>query len=182
MTQSGIGLNSSAKEAAALTAGREREGMTTSQLESTWNTLKGKLKQRYGQLTDDDLTFAEGKGDELWGRLQGKLGISHEELNSTLDDLNSAAHGTLEEVKAKAAEISDQVRAKAGDVVEDLQHRATALGEEARAQGAAAYDVARRRARGLWDDGEEYVRTNPRESLVTAAVAGLVVGLILFRR
>jgi uncharacterized protein YjbJ (UPF0337 family) len=156
--------------------------MTNSQLESNWHTLKGKLKQRYGQLTDDDLTFAEGKGEELLGRLQETLGLSPEELNATLDDLDSSAQGMLEEVKAKAVEISDQVRAKAEDVVEDLKHRAAALGEDAKAQGAVAYDQARQRARGLWEDGEEYVRANPRESLLVAVAAGYFVGMTLFRR
>ena len=43
--------------------------MTNLQLKGNWNELKGKLKQKYGQLTDQDLTFAEGKEDELLGRL-----------------------------------------------------------------------------------------------------------------
>ena len=44
-----------------------------------WNEIKGKLKQKYAKLTDDDLTFAEGKEDELLGRLQKRLGKSKEE-------------------------------------------------------------------------------------------------------
>ena len=44
------------------------------QMKGTWNEVKGKLKQKYGQLTDDDLTFAEGKEDELLGRLQKTTG------------------------------------------------------------------------------------------------------------
>ena len=40
------------------------------QMKGSWNEVKGKLKQKYGQLTDDDLAFAEGKEDELLGRLQ----------------------------------------------------------------------------------------------------------------
>ena len=49
--------------------------------------MKGKLKQKYGQLTDDDLTFAEGKDDELLGRLQQKLGRTKDELRKELEDL-----------------------------------------------------------------------------------------------
>ena len=152
--------------------------MNTDQLESTWGTLKGKLKQRYGQLTDDDLTFAEGKGEELLGRVQAKLGVSRAELDSTLDDLVATAEGNLEQAKGKAAEFSDQVR----DVVEDLKQRATVLGEDAKAKGAAAYDEARQRARGLLDEGEQYVRANPRESILAAVVAGFVAGIVVFRR
>ena len=156
--------------------------MTTTQLENSWGALKGKLKQKYGQLTDDDLIFAEGKGEELLSRLQEKLGLSREELQATLDELAAATQGKLEGVKATVAEISDQVRAKAGDVVEDLKHKATVIGEEAKAQGTAAYNEAQRRARGLWADGEEYVRANPRESLLVAVAAGFVAGLLILRR
>ncbi|MEO8350587.1 MAG: CsbD family protein [Chthoniobacteraceae bacterium] len=156
--------------------------MTTSQLENNWNELKGKLKQRYSKLSDDDLLFGEGKGEELLGRLQQKLGISRQELDATLNDLASTAQGSLKQVKTKAAQVSDQFREKTGDVVADLKQRATALGEDARVQSAAAYDEARRRACGLWEDGEEYVRTNPRESLVMALAAGFVAGILLVRQ
>jgi uncharacterized protein YjbJ (UPF0337 family) len=49
-------------------------------VKGTWNTVKGKLKQAYGNLTDDDLRFEEGKEDELLGRLQKKTGQTKEEL------------------------------------------------------------------------------------------------------
>jgi uncharacterized protein YjbJ (UPF0337 family) len=49
--------------------------------------VKGKLKQKYAQLTDNDLTFAEGKDEELLGRLQQKLGKSKEDLRKELENL-----------------------------------------------------------------------------------------------
>lgn len=42
--------------------------------------MKGKIKQKYGQLTDDDLTYAEGKEDEMWGKVQQKVGKTKEEI------------------------------------------------------------------------------------------------------
>jgi uncharacterized protein YjbJ (UPF0337 family) len=57
------------------------------QLEGKWNEIKGKLKQKYGQLTDQDLTFAEGKEDELLGRLQQKLGRSKDELRAEIEKM-----------------------------------------------------------------------------------------------
>ena len=54
--------------------------MTNLNLKGNWNELKGKLKQKYGQLTDDDLTFAEGKEEEMLGRLQQRLGKSKEDV------------------------------------------------------------------------------------------------------
>jgi uncharacterized protein YjbJ (UPF0337 family) len=56
-------------------------------LKGHWNEIKGKLKQKYGQLTDDDLTFAEGKEEELLGRLQKKLGKTKEDVRSEIEAL-----------------------------------------------------------------------------------------------
>ena len=61
--------------------------MTKLNLKGNWNELKGKLKQQYGQLTDDDLTFAEGKEDEMLGRIQKRLGRSKEEVRKMLEDM-----------------------------------------------------------------------------------------------
>ncbi len=61
--------------------------MTKLELKGTWNEAKGKLKQKYGELTDDDLTFAEGKDDEMLGRLQQKLGRTKEEIRKEIADL-----------------------------------------------------------------------------------------------
>ncbi len=50
-----------------------------------WNQLKGKVKQQWADLTDDDLLYIEGKEDELLGRLQEKTGKTKEELSLWLD-------------------------------------------------------------------------------------------------
>jgi uncharacterized protein YjbJ (UPF0337 family) len=57
------------------------------QLKGSWNEVKGKLKQKYGQLTDDDLMFAEGKEDELLGRLEKRLGRTRDELRSEIEKM-----------------------------------------------------------------------------------------------
>jgi uncharacterized protein YjbJ (UPF0337 family) len=53
-------------------------------LKGSWKVIRGKLKQKYAQLTDDDLAFAEGKEDELYGRLQQRLGKTREEIKKEL--------------------------------------------------------------------------------------------------
>ena len=63
--------------------------MSNLNLKGSWNELKGKLKQQFGNLTDDDLTYNEGKDDELLGRLQKKLGKTKEELENTLSQMMS---------------------------------------------------------------------------------------------
>jgi uncharacterized protein YjbJ (UPF0337 family) len=56
-------------------------------LKGTWNELKGKIKQQYADLTDDDLLHEEGKEDELLGRLQQKTGKTKEQVKEWIDKL-----------------------------------------------------------------------------------------------
>jgi len=52
-----------------------------------WNEIKGKIKKSYGDITNDDLTYEEGKEDEMLGKLQKKTGKSKEEVNDWLNSL-----------------------------------------------------------------------------------------------
>jgi len=61
--------------------------MNKLQIKGSWNEVRGKLKQSYGNPTDDDLVFAEGKDDELLGRLQKKLGKSKDEIRQMIERL-----------------------------------------------------------------------------------------------
>ena len=56
-------------------------------LKGNWNELKGKMKQSYGDLNDDDLTYEEGKDDEFIGRIQQKLGKTKEDVIKWIQDL-----------------------------------------------------------------------------------------------
>jgi uncharacterized protein YjbJ (UPF0337 family) len=56
-------------------------------IKGNWNMVKGKLKQEYAELTDDDLVFAEGREDELVGQIQKKTGQSKEEVKKFFDSL-----------------------------------------------------------------------------------------------
>jgi uncharacterized protein YjbJ (UPF0337 family) len=57
------------------------------QIKGGWNEMKGKIKQAYGDLTDDDLAYEEGKDDELLGKLQQKTGKSRDELVKWINSL-----------------------------------------------------------------------------------------------
>ena len=61
--------------------------MTKLELKGTWNEMKGKLKQKYAQLTDDDLLFEEGKEEEVIGRIQKKTGESKENIRDFISRL-----------------------------------------------------------------------------------------------
>lgn len=61
--------------------------MNSTEIKGNWNELKGKLKQKYADLTDDDLLYEEGKEDEMYGKIQQKLGQTKEEFHKILSDL-----------------------------------------------------------------------------------------------
>jgi uncharacterized protein YjbJ (UPF0337 family) len=60
--------------------------MNNLKIKGSWNIVKGKLKQKYADLTDDDLAFAEGKEEELYGRLQLRLGKTREEIRGEIKE------------------------------------------------------------------------------------------------
>jgi uncharacterized protein YjbJ (UPF0337 family) len=60
--------------------------MDSTEMKGNWNVIKGKLKQTYGDLTDDDLTYTEGQEDETWGRIQKKVGKSKEQIQKEISE------------------------------------------------------------------------------------------------
>lgn len=61
--------------------------MNELKFKGNWNRVKGKMKEKYGKLTDDDLEYAEGKEDQLLGRLQQKLGKSKDEVRQIISNM-----------------------------------------------------------------------------------------------
>jgi uncharacterized protein YjbJ (UPF0337 family) len=61
--------------------------MNTISVKGNWNEQKGKLKQKFAVLTDNDLIYEEGRQDEMYGKLQIKLGKTKEELRKIISEL-----------------------------------------------------------------------------------------------
>jgi uncharacterized protein YjbJ (UPF0337 family) len=61
--------------------------MSTFSFKGNWNEVAGKIKQKYADLTDDDLLFVEGKEEELLGRLQKKLGKTKDEIRHLIEKM-----------------------------------------------------------------------------------------------
>ena len=62
--------------------------MNTTTLKGDWNMLKGKLKQKWANLTDDDLRYVEGKEEELFGRIQKRTGETRERVEKAVRECN----------------------------------------------------------------------------------------------
>ena len=63
--------------------------MDKMEVKGNWNEWKGKLKQKYADLTDDDLKYEEGKDEEFFGRMQTKLGKTKDEVVSWIRGLGT---------------------------------------------------------------------------------------------
>ena len=59
----------------------------------TWNVTKGKLKQKWASLTDDDLQYVEGKEDEMLGRIQKRTGKTREEVEKAVKEASDSSRG-----------------------------------------------------------------------------------------
>jgi len=71
--------------------------MNKLQIKGEWNIIKGKIKQQYADLTDDDLVYVEGKEEELVGRVQKRLGKTREDVEKMFKDhgdYHSDSNGT----------------------------------------------------------------------------------------
>ncbi len=64
--------------------------MTTLEIKGDWNITKGKLKQKWAKLTDDDLQYVEGKQEELLGRIQKRTGENREAIEQAIKDANES--------------------------------------------------------------------------------------------
>ena len=156
--------------------------------DSSWNEIKGKLRQKYAQLMDDDLQFVEGKGEEFLGRLQSRLGVGADQLHKTLNDFKreveeagGTVQGKFETAKHKVSEVAHDVTAKVTEFAGDLKAGAVEKAEQLKEKAGEVYDEARHKVRSWQEEGEHYVRQQPRTAVLTALLAGFVIGLLVRR-
>ena len=126
-------------------------------LQGQWNQVKGQVRERWGQLTDDDLQIHGGNIDQLVGRIQQRTGETRDVIEKYLTDLtargSSAVAQATEAVSNYAQQASDRFRDRYGDLSDQ--------------------------ARDRFDHAQDIVRQNPSQSVATAFGIGLVAGLIV---
>jgi uncharacterized protein YjbJ (UPF0337 family) len=132
--------------------------MTNEQiLEGDWNEIKGKLRQKWGQLTDDDLPQLRGELDQIIGIIQRKTGEGREAIERYVEQVS----GSVASAVGTAAETAGDYAQRAAEAVQDTARRA---GDQVR----AGYDAA-----------ERFVRERPKESRAVCFGMGVITGVVI---
>lgn len=126
-------------------------------LEGNWNEIKGKLHERWGQLTQDDLQKARGNVDQLVGVIQRKTGEARERIEQYLSEIASSGSSTM-------GRVADAVRGYASSARGSM--------EDARGRAGEAM-------RGGYAQTERMIQQRPLESLAVGFGAGLITGVII---
>ena len=127
------------------------------ELQGQWNQLKGKVKEKWGQLTDDDLNVGGGNLDQVIGKIQSRTGEGREAIEKFFGTLTSGGASAV-------SHAAEKVRDLASDA-----------GERLRDGYGQASDFARER----YEMAEDVVRHRPAQSVAAAFGIGLVVGLVV---
>lgn len=127
--------------------------LNAQEVRGQWDMLRGKIKQKWGQLTDDDLQIIGGNVDELVGRIHEKTGVAREHIEHFVSDLASGNSQTVEQARDYASQAAGRMR----DGYEEMSGRMRERYER----------VGRR------------VRERPAQSMLAVFGAGVVAGVIL---
>jgi uncharacterized protein YjbJ (UPF0337 family) len=119
--------------------------------------VKGKVKQKWGQLTDDELSEVEGNFDQLIGLVQQKTGEARQQIERTLRDISEQAGGSFTQATESARQYAEQA-------TEQLR--------------GAAEQVRDRTMEG-YEQAQEMIRRRPGESIAVAFGTGLLVGIVV---
>jgi uncharacterized protein YjbJ (UPF0337 family) len=125
-------------------------------LQGNWNEIKGTLKERWGELTQDDLRAFNGNVDQLVGMIQKKTGEARDVVQKYLEEITTDTSSAI---------------GKAAQTARDYTNRATETMHDTYGQVAG-------RVRDGYSEAEHVVRTRPAESVAVAFGAGLLIGVI----
>ena len=137
-------------------------------LQGNWNEIKGKLRNKWGQLTNDDLQQAQGNTEQLIGLIQRKMGEARGAVEKFLTDLTSGGGSTVSQAAETAREYAQQA-------METVQQRSQQAAEQFRQQYSTAADSVRHG----YEEAETMIRERPAESAAVCFGVGMLVGVIL---
>jgi uncharacterized protein YjbJ (UPF0337 family) len=126
-------------------------------LEGNWNEIKGKLRHRWGQLTDDDLPQIRGDADQIIGVIQRKTGEAREAIEQYLQETFGSAASAIGTTAETARDYAQHASAA-------VQHTARQAADHVRAG---------------YGEAERFVRDRPGTSLAVCFGVGLITGVVV---
>jgi len=135
--------------------------VNTQQLQGSWNRLKGQVKEKWGNLTDEDLQMQGGNVDQLVGTIQQRTGESREAIEQFLNDLTSRGSSTVSQAAEKVGQYAQDAMQQARDQFRDRRQELTD-------QFGDGYERM-----------ERAVQQNPTQSVAAALGVGLVLGIMV---
>jgi uncharacterized protein YjbJ (UPF0337 family) len=131
--------------------------MNQQTLQGNWNEIKGKVRSKWGSLTDDDLKVTSGNVDQLIGTIQRKTGEARESIEKFLDSLTAEGASGI-------GRASEAVRTYAHQAAESVQQTSKQAAES---------------VMDSYHDVEDMVRERPAESLAVCFGVGVITGVVL---
>lgn len=149
-------------------------------LQGNWNEIKGKLRTKWGQLTNDDVGMFNGNVDQLVGTIQRKTGEARQSIESFLDSLSTKGASSMVGQAAEGArEYASQATNRIAEYAQEAGEYASDFASHA---GERVQQGAQQAARGMkqgYQQAERVVRHNPAESVAVCFGAGVLVGLMV---
>jgi len=131
--------------------------VNTQVLQGQWNQVRGQLKKKWGQLTEDDLKFTGGNIDQLVGRIQHKTGEAREAIESFLDEMTSQGASAV-------SQAAESVKNYAGVATEQMRDGYNRISDQ----------LGRR-----YEASQDLIRENPARTVATAFGVGVVLGVVV---
>ncbi len=148
-------------------------------LSGKWNDVKGKLRKKWGQLTNDDVQVFDGNVDRLVGMIQSKTGEARNAVERFLEEATSSGANGI----SQAAEAVRDTTVNAASQVRDYATQAAGQAREYAGQAAEAIEHGSHQAVESLQQGyraaENTVRSRPTESVAVCFGAGVLTGLLL---
>ena len=144
--------------------------MDWNRVEGDWKRMKGKVKEQWGRLTDDDLTTIGGRKEQLEGKIQERYGYAKDQVRKEID---SWYRSTALLANGDADELADQIEA----IRADIQSLTSTVGRIANKQLGQAQDKAVEAA----SNAEDAIRQNPVSAVAIAAGLGFLFGVFTRR-
>jgi uncharacterized protein YjbJ (UPF0337 family) len=137
--------------------------MDWARVEGNWKQMRGRVKERWGKLTDDDLTVIAGRRDQLEGMIQERYGYAKERARREIEDWYHSMESNLSEQ------------------IESLRSGIQTLSSTVERIAKEQTPRARSRATDIFNDAEDAVKRNPVPALAIALSLGFLIGVLTRR-